>query len=306
MDINFELLDLRAFLAVYEFRNFHRAAELLHLSQPALSRRVRNLEKRLRVALLERSTRHVTPTAAGRKFEPMARRMLDELEMSLASIGGSKQQHSGQITIASLPSAAAYFLPALMNNFRKQYPLIRLRVLERLIADANQCVLRGMAEFGINAADPTETDLTFMHLVDDPYVFVCHREHPLAQRRFVTWKDLCGPPIVGIARDVDIGNRNEFDDAIAKANLRLNWACEVSNFTTALQLIEAGAGGTVMPYMAVPLLRSAKVTIKPINKSLTRSIGIVERRNGRLSPPAKHLRHMLIIECERYQRSIRR
>jgi DNA-binding transcriptional LysR family regulator len=233
--------------------------------------------------------------------------MLDELVMSVAAIGGSKQQQSGQIIVASLPSAAAYFLPRLMNNFSKQFPLMRLRVLERLIADANQCVIRGEAEFGINAGDPTETDLSFSHLVDDPYVFVCHREHPLAKRRQITWQDLCGPPIVGIARDVDIGNRTEFDDIVAKTNMRLNWTCEVSNFTTALQLIEAGAGASVMPFMAVPQLRSPRIIIKPINRNkLTRSIGIIERRTGSLSPPAKHLRDILVAESERYQRHIRR
>jgi DNA-binding transcriptional LysR family regulator len=298
MNINFELLDLRAFLTVYEFRNFHKAAELLHLSQPALSRRVRNLENRLQVPLLERSTRRVTPTAAGRKFEPMARRLLDELEVSLVSIGGPGDQQGGQITIASLPSAATYFLPRLIKNFSKQYPLVRLRVLDRLISDANECVLHGEAEFGINVSDPAETDLNFFHLVDDPYVFVCRRDHPLARKKRITWQNLCGPPIVGIGRAADVGNRNEFDDLVAKTKLRFNWICEVYNFTIALQLIEAGVGGSVLPQMAVPQIRGSGITIRTIGPvRLTRSIGIVERRNGRLSPPAQYLRDMLIADC---------
>src|SRR4051812_37177971 len=101
MSINFELLDLRAFLAVFDHGSFHKAAELLNPSQPALSRPVPGPEARLGRALLERSTRRVAPPAAGRRLEPMARRLLDEFDASLMSISGIGERQSGQITIAS-------------------------------------------------------------------------------------------------------------------------------------------------------------------------------------------------------------
>ncbi|HEY2527688.1 MAG TPA: LysR family transcriptional regulator [Xanthobacteraceae bacterium] len=111
MSINFERLDLRAFLAVFDLGTFHKAAELLNLSQPALSRRIQGLEARLGTHLLEHSTRHVAPTAAGRKLEPIARRMLDEFDSSLVSLNGIGERQSGQITIASIPSVATFLLP---------------------------------------------------------------------------------------------------------------------------------------------------------------------------------------------------
>src|SRR4051794_19050010 len=117
MHINLELLDLRAFLAVYELRSFREAADLLHLSQPALSRRVQAIEGKLQASLFERSTRHVLPTAAGRTFEPMARRLLEELDTVVSAIGGGGDRQSGLITIAALPSAASHFLPQLIKKF---------------------------------------------------------------------------------------------------------------------------------------------------------------------------------------------
>lgn len=69
MSINIAFLDLRAFLAVFDCGNFHKAAELLHMSQPALSRRLRTLETRLGTPLFERSTRNVMPTGAGRQLK---------------------------------------------------------------------------------------------------------------------------------------------------------------------------------------------------------------------------------------------
>jgi DNA-binding transcriptional LysR family regulator len=297
MSINFELLDLRAFLAVYDLASFHKGAELLHLSQPALSRRVQALEATLKVSLLERSTRHVAPTAAGRRFEPMARRLLEELDTALTSISDPGQQ-SGQITIASLPSAAVHFLPRLIRTFSKRYPLIRLRVLDRLVLEGFECVLRGEAEFGINVNDPTETDLNFLPLLDDPYVFVCHRDHALARKRRVTWEDLSTHPMIGIGRAADSGNRALLDDLLGKASLKLNWLYEVYNFTTALRLIEAGLGASIMPRLGSQRDCGTLIRAIPIGpKELTRSVGIVERRKGRLSPPAQYLRDTLIAEC---------
>jgi DNA-binding transcriptional LysR family regulator len=166
------------------------------------------------------------------------------------------------------------------------------------VAEGFECVIRGEAEFGINVSDPTETDLTFSHLLDDPYVFVCHRDHPLARKRRINWEDLRGHPLIGIGRAADSGNRALFHEALSKARLRLDWLYEVYNFSTALRLIEGGAGSSIMPRLGVPGDRGSKLVTIPIGSApLTRSIGIIERRKGRLSPPAKFLRDALIAHC---------
>ena len=84
--MNFELIDLRAFIAVADLGSFHRAAKALNLSQPALSRRIQKLEESFGAPLLERSTRHVALTMVGRDFIPKVRRFLDEFETSVLSI----------------------------------------------------------------------------------------------------------------------------------------------------------------------------------------------------------------------------
>lgn len=83
MSINCEILDLRAFQAVVELASFHRAAEALHISQPALTRRIQKLEQAIGAPLLERTTRHVAPTAMGQEVMPLVRRMLEEFDGSL-------------------------------------------------------------------------------------------------------------------------------------------------------------------------------------------------------------------------------
>jgi len=296
MSINFELLDLRSFLAVFDLGSFHKAAGLLNLSQPALSRRIQGLESRLGTPLLERSTRHVVPTSAGRKLEPIARRLLEELDSSLLSISGIGERQSGQITIASIPTAAIYFLPRVIKQFNLKYPLIRLRVLDRTPQEALDCVIQGEVEFGINMIGSTETDVRFTHLLDDPYVLVCRRDHPLAKKRHVAWRDLAYHPLIRIGRP-NSGNRALLDSALTKANVQLNWFYEVNNLTTSLGLVEAGLGASVLPRLSTPHAPHPELVIKPIRPpEVKRAIGIVERRKGRLSPAAKNFRDMLLAD----------
>jgi DNA-binding transcriptional LysR family regulator len=296
MRINFSLSDLRAFLAVFDLGNFHKAAEFLNVSQPALSRRLKTLEMRLGTALFERSTRNVRPTSAGRQFEPITRRLLDELDTSILSISGIGERQSGQITIASIPSAAVHFLPRVIKHFNRKYPLIRLRVLDRSPQEALECVVRGEAEFGINMIGAMEADVKFTPIASDPYVLACHRKHPLARKPNLTWQTLAGHPLIRIGRD-NSGNRALLDLALTRANVRLDWFYEVNNLTTSLGLVEAGLGATILPRLATPRGYHPTIVTKPIHSpEVTRTIGVVERRTGRLSPAAKSFRDILLTD----------
>src|SRR4051794_23569477 len=198
MTVDCNFTDLRAFLALFDVASFHEAAEQLNVSQPALSRRLQRLEALLGTALLERTTRHVAPTAAGRKLEPIARRLLAEFDATLLSISGIGERQSGQISIASIPTAVAYLLPRVIQDFNARYPLIRLRVFDRTPQEGLDSVVRGEVEFGINMIGATESDITFTHLLDDPYVLACRRDHPLAAKKSVSWHDLADHPLIRI------------------------------------------------------------------------------------------------------------
>ena len=106
MRINFELLDLRAFLTVLDLGGFHKAATALNLSQPALSRRIQSLEAAVGAPLIERTTRHVAATQIGQSIEPLARRLIDELEETVGALTGVGQKKTALVTIACVPTAA--------------------------------------------------------------------------------------------------------------------------------------------------------------------------------------------------------
>lgn len=294
MSINFELLDLRAFLAVFDHGSFHKAAGLLHLSQPALSRRIQCLEVKLGAPLLERSTRHVSPTAAGLKLESMARRLVEELETSLLSINGTDERQSGQVTIGAIPTAVVCLLPAIMGHFHDRFPLMRLRVMDRTPQDALRSVSRGDVEFGINMLGADVAELTFTPLVEDPYVLVCPRRKDLAQKKKLKWQDLSGQTLIRVGR-ANSGNRAFLEGALTDAKVQLDWFYEVNNLDTALRLVEEGVGVAVLPRMATQARKHPSVVTREIGPpNVFRTIGIVERRKGRLSPPAQYLKDMLL------------
>lgn len=294
MRINFELRDLRIFLSIVDCGSFQKASQAQNISQPALSRRVQAFEQRLGYPLFERTTRRISLTMEGRKFEPVARRLLEELDASIAFIGEAGEEQSGQVTISSIPSAVVCFLPRVAKKFNQRFPYVRLRILDRTTQEALDSVIHGEVDFGINLVGATETDVVFTPIMEDPFVFACHREHALADLERLTWGDLEGNHLIRVGRSQS-GNRVVLDNALARANVHLNWHFEVNNLSTALALVEAGLAASVLPRLATHQSSRNAVITKPIGgPTVSRTLGIVERRTGRLSAAASFLRELLI------------
>ena len=293
MSINFEAVDLRAFVAVVDLEGFHRAAEALNLSQPALSRRIQKLEAAVGAALLERTTRRVALTTVGREFLPLVRRMLEEFDSSLFAMRDVGKQRRGQISLACVPTAAFYFLPSVIARFNEQYPNIRFRILDLSANEGLESVARGEVEFGINLLGASDPELSFEPLIDDPFVLACRRDHPLAKRDLLTWSDLEGQPLVAVSRTS--GNRIMLDAALVRAGVNLSWSYEVTHLSTSLGLVEAGLGISVLPKLATPQAEHPIIVTRPIqNPEVSRTIGVVRRHGGRLAPAAERFLEMLL------------
>jgi DNA-binding transcriptional LysR family regulator len=293
MRINFELQDLRAFLTVLDLGGFHRAAEALHMSQPALSRRIQSLEAAVGAPLIERTTRRVAATTVGAALAPLARRLLDEFEDSLLEMTGVAEAQARQVTLACVPTAAFYFLPRAIEAFNARFPRIRFRILDLSANEGLQSVSRGEAEFGINLMGSSDPDLVFTPLIEDPYVLACRNDHPIARAEAIAWQDLQGERLIGVSRSS--GNRMILESALGKTGVRLNFQYEVNHLTTSLGLVERGLGISVLPKLATPPGPHPLIVTKTIGSpTVTRTIGLVERRMARLSPAAQRFRDMLV------------
>lgn len=293
MSINCEILDLRAFQTVVELESFHRAADALHISQPALTRRIQKLEQAIGAPLLDRTTRHVAPTAIGQEVIPLVRRMLEEFDGSLFALKDGGSQRRGLITMACVPTAAFYFLPTVIKTFSQNFPHIRLRIRDLTANEGLQAVARGEVEFGINLMGNSDPDLSFEPLIDDPFVLAMRTDHPLAAFEQIHWKQLEAYPLVVVDRSS--GNRTLLDAALARANVRLNWSYEVTHLNTSLGLVEAGLGISVLPRLATPQDEHPILVTRPIvDPVVARTIGIVRRKSATLSPAAERFVQMLL------------
>jgi DNA-binding transcriptional LysR family regulator len=291
--MNFEFLDLRAFIAVADLGSFHRAAKSLNLSQPALSRRIQKLEEGLGAALLERSTRHVALTMVGRDFIPKVRRFLDEFETSVLGIRDLGARSGGLVSIASVPTAVFYFLPRVIGRFSAAYPRIRIRILDVSANEGLEAVARGEADFGINFIGASYPEIDFTPLAEDRFVLACRHDHPLAGRSQVTWKELAAHRVITVGRTS--GNRALIDNALARQGQRLSWSYEVTHLSGSLGLVEAGLGVAVLPKLATPAAEHPLIrTIPLLQPEVSRTIGVVRRHGAPLSPAAAQFYEMLL------------
>ncbi len=292
MSMNFDLGDLRAFIAVAELASFRAAAETIHLSQPALSRRIEKLEDALGVRLFDRDTRNVELTAVGRDFARKARTLLDDLDEILLGVRDVAANRWGQVTLACIPSTVHYFLPAVLREYHRRFPRIRVRVIDESANAVLSAVAHGEAELGLDITGSDEPTLEFEPLLTESFVAACHRDHPLARRRTVTWEELGRYDFMTV--DKASGNRLVMDLALASKRDRPHACFETRHVSTLVAFVEAGLGVAAVPRLAMPRRgHAALVSVPIVDPEVTRTVGLIKRRGRSLSPAAEHLYDML-------------
>ncbi|MCS3470412.1 DNA-binding transcriptional LysR family regulator [Pseudomonas sp. JUb42] len=287
-NMNLEMSDLRAFVAVAELGTFSAAAHDLHLSQPALSRRISKLEAKLGVRLLERTTRRVDLTAFGRDFARKARDILNSLDESLLGLGEVAGRMNGEVTVACVPSVVRYFLPQVLRAFHEKYPRILIRVMDEGASEVLSSVVRSEADFGLNYIGVQEANIEFQPVLKEAFVVACRRDHALAGRAHVSWSELGQYDYMSVAKAS--GNRFLLDLALADSPDLPRAFCEVRHVMSVVSLVEAGVGIAAVPRLAMPdddhpLL----VSVPLVDPVVSRTVGLIRRRGRVLSAAAQQL-----------------
>jgi len=292
--INFDLQQLQAFVAVADKGSFRAAAEHMHLSAPALGRRVGKLEDILGARLFTRSTRDVRLTRVGTAFLERARAALDDLESAVLGIHEISARHAGRVSVACVPSAATTFMPRAIQSFCKEMPRVRIRVIDEGMAEVAAAVVSGEADFAFGFAGAADAPLNFEPLWSDTYVLAVRRDHPLARRRVVKVADVSNDAWLSLARTSR--NRQLLDEHFAASGRAPQAWLEVAHVTTLLAMVEAGLGVGIVPSLAVPREHPSIVGVKLGEIEATRQIGLLTLEGRRLTPVAQrfcdHLRSM--------------
>lgn len=292
MSIQFDLPDLQAFAAAAELKNFRQAAEAVHISQPAFSRRIEKLETSLGVRLFDRDTRNVELTSVGREFARKIRRLLDDLDetlLGLQAVGGVRM---GEVTVACVPSAVYYFLPQVLRDYHARYPRIRVRIHDASANEVLSVVSGGQADFGVNFLGDEEAGIEFQPIFEERFVLACRRDHPLARKRKLAWADLAPYDFMTVSRSS--GNRMLMDLALAGSAVRPQAVYEAQHVTTLLGLVEAGLGVAAVPSLALPAQDHPVLASIPLEDPVvSRSIGLIRRKGRSFTPAAERLYELM-------------
>lgn len=292
MNFKFDLPDLQAFAAVARLSSFRAAAEALHVSQPALSRRIDKLEAALGIQLLERTTRRVRLSSVGQEFARKTQQWLDEIEATLLSVDELAVQRVGLVTVACVPSATRYFMPEVLRQFHERFPKIRVRIHDAHAGEVLQVVAQGQADFGVNFLGAQDPALLFQPLLTERFVLACRSDHPLAKRRSMTWAQLCQHAYLSVG--VTSGNRQLLDRALAGLRERPQPVFESRHVQTLLGMVEAGLGVAAVPQMAMPAQHSTLRAVPLRAPVVRRQLGLTTRRGQPLAPAAAQLHAFLL------------
>src|SRR5262245_6990988 len=240
-----ELDHVEAFVAIVRRGGFTRASAALHLSQPAISRRVRLLERGLGALLFERIARGVVLTEAGHAFLPHAEALLASVRDAVEAVAALRAGERGTVTLAAVGTLASTSLTARLRRFREAHPGIDLRLHTALSAEVGALVRRGDATLGLRYARDPHPELVSILIHEEPLVPVCGAQHPLARARHVTPVQIAGErwlaftPAAGRAHEP---SASAVELSLAACGVDTAEMIRIDSLTAQKRMVEAGFG----------------------------------------------------------------
>lgn len=274
---------IKGFVAIARSLSFAQAGEELHLSQPALSIAIKNLEQALGGKLFERSTRSLSLTPEGRDFLPVAKRLLADWDGALTDVHNQFQLKQGRLQLAVMPSFAATQLAKVLMPFNLAHPDINVTVHDVVAEDVVSYVREGKVELGI-AFDPgPQEDLVFKPLFKDRFIAIVPPNHDLTKYAELTWSRLKQYSYVSLQAPSSMRDLIE-----TKIGDSLPVSIESHQLVTIGQMVSAGLGVSIVPSLCQELMAQQGAICLPFKQPvITQSVGAIVRKRGALSAPAK-------------------
>jgi LysR family hydrogen peroxide-inducible transcriptional activator len=242
------LRQLEYVVAVADERNFHRAADVSFVTQPALSTQILQLESQLELRLFERDRRKVLFTAAGEDFVVRARAILAAVDEMVEAAHAFQSPLSGTLRMGVIPTIAPYLLPQAMGAVRERHAKLRLLVREGQTSELVRLVLGGKLDLALLAIEADLESLQSTPLFSDPFVLAMPAGHPLARRRLVSEQDLAGEEVLLLEEGHCL--RDQAWTLCDRAGATEAGDFRATSLGTLVQMVAGGIGLTLLPTMA--------------------------------------------------------
>ena len=294
MDLN--LVHLRTLQTVVSHGSFSRAAEDLHLSQPAVSLHIRQLEERAGHRLLERVGKRAFATRAGEILLDHAARALGELEAAGQALERLRGIVAGRLRLGTGATASTYLLPPVLRRLRARYPALELVVVTGNSAEIAAAVAANQLDLGIVTLPVSARALAVSPLCVDRLVAIAPPGREWRRHRSITASELASRPLILYERGGTI--RRVIEEWFRRGGVTPRVAMELGNAEAIKKLVEAGLGLSISSAMAVKAeVRVRTLTAIALEPALARRLGIVSRRDKPESPALQVLLSQLRSLC---------
>lgn len=293
--------------AVATEHSVSRAADRLMVSQPAVSKQLRDLEKQLGTPLFDRLPRGVRPTQAGAILADYARRIFDltaEAEQRLGELRGLER---GELRVGSSTTIAVYLLPPVFVAFRSKFPGVKLTVDIANTHDIQDRLAAGHIDVALTEGDADETDFVVEPFMTDELVAIAAAGHPLAGKKTVKAETVCREPFV--VREAGSGTRAVVERALASQGLTVTPVMAVGSTIVIKRAVAAGVGVAFVSRLSCELeLQSGTLAEIRTDLKITRPLHRLRVR-GRHEPRAvaefDHLLRQAVADFEKKPRGRR-
>lgn len=276
---------LRAFVAVYQSGNLSAAAEMLSITQPAVTVLIRELEEKLGIRLFDRTTRRLNRTEAAEEAIVHAERVLRELEemgRSMSDFAGSRQ---GRLRIAATATMAQTVLPSALGRFRELHPEIKVLIDDCSPREFVERIAGDHVDLGIGTLEsriPGLEEIAFFH---DALVAAAPPDDNFIAGEPMSWEELANQTVIAVKPGY--GVRRQIDRAALEAGVSLRIGHEVSLLTTALALATGGLGVAIVPSMVLQRSPYPTLVSRPlVGPQVTRRTAAIYKEDRTLSPAA--------------------
>lgn len=278
---------LQAFVTVAQTLSFVRAGQLLHLSAPALSLAIRNLEKELGGALFSRSTRQVRLTPEGAELLPQAIQLMGDWASVRDRVRQRFTLQRGHVSIAAMPSFAGSVLPGILREFRQRHPRVEITVHDVVNEQAAEMVARGRVELAFGFEPVGEPAVEFRRLWVERFVAIVPRAAAVSGSA-IDWQQLLEMPFISLQRPSS--TRQLLEESLAQHGRELPVSLETHQLSTVIQMVAAGLGASALPSMlARQSTQSGARVLRLRTPAISQAVGMMSRREQELSMAAAAL-----------------
>jgi DNA-binding transcriptional LysR family regulator len=298
MSLHLDMVDMRLLVSVAEHNSVTRGAEACHLSTPAASSRIRNLEEAIGTRLFQRRHQGVTLTPSGQAFVLHARQVLAQVERLASELQEYAHGIKGHLRVFA-NTTALEFLPPVLRAYLQSHPDVSVDLRERPSHDVVRAVSAGQTDVGIVAGTVRTEDLQVLAYRSDRLVLVVPRGHALARRKRVAFADTLQFDYVGLPESSAI--HAFLQQVCAGLDRPIKLRIQVGNFEAACRMIEARVGIGVMPRAAARrhAQTMAIATVALTDAWALRELKICVRALGELPRFARDLVDLLVDDARK-------